>query len=37
MGIVAIETDGLGERVFNEKILPKLSQQTQQAYEKTTK
>jgi len=36
MGIVAIETDGLGERKFNERILAKLSHQTQQAYENTT-
>jgi len=34
--LLVIETDGSGERVFNERIFPKLSYGTQQAYRNTT-
>lgn len=36
MSIVVIETDGIGEREFNQKILLKLSEATREAYSKTT-
>lgn len=36
VSIVAIETDGIGENVFNSKILSQLTQQTQEAYRNTT-
>lgn len=34
--IIAIQTDGIGEATFNQKIPPELSAQTQEAYENTT-
>jgi len=36
MSMVVVETDGIGEATFNQKILPKLSAQVQEVYRNTT-